>query len=144
MNKTLPDKYIRKAIYEAINNMTVDGFTIPCYDTRVTGSNKKPHYVIISSQNNQTENANKCGDIYRHFVLIDIVTTYKNSGNIGSRLLADNILDEVRNRTKSLTLDVASNLEIVWQRAQFPSDLNTITDNDSVFRKFIRIEFYIN
>ena len=31
MIKTLPDQYIRKSIYNAINNIVVDGNTIKCY-----------------------------------------------------------------------------------------------------------------
>lgn len=144
MNKNLPDKWIRKAVYDAINNISVDGNIIPCYDSKVTGRNKKPHYVLITTQNNIAENVNKCEKQWRSFILLDIVTTYKNSGNTGSRLLADNILDEVRNLTDNLTLDVSSGLKIVWQKDTFPNDIVTITDNNSIYRKFLRIELYIN
>ena len=32
MVKSLPDKWIRKAISNKINNIVVDGVMIPCYD----------------------------------------------------------------------------------------------------------------
>ena len=144
MNKTLPDKYIRKAIHSAINNMAVDGKTIRCFDYRVTGRKIPDYYTLITTQTNQVNKANKCEYAWESSVLIDIFTRYEGAGNPGSRLFADNILDKVRELTNSLTLDVSSNLKIVWQKQGFPNDIVSLTKTENVFRKFIRIEFYIN
>lgn len=144
MIKKLPDQYIRKAVYNAINNISVDGKTIPCYDYRVTGRTKKDYYTIISTQTNLVNKANKCEYSWNSSVLIDVFTRYNGSGNPGSRMFADNILDKVRELTDKLSLDVSSDLTIVWQRQSFPSDIVSITKNENVFRKFIRIDFYIN
>lgn len=144
MNKNLPDKWIRKAIKDALNGMTVNGVRIPCYDYNVTGNNKSDFYVLMTTQNNIAENVNKCEKQWRSFILLDIVARYSNSGNIGSRLKADDILDEVRSRVDNLVLDASSDLEIIWQKDTFPNDINTTTQNESVFRKFTRIELYIN
>lgn len=144
MIKKLPDQYIRKAVYNAINNISVDGKTIPCYDYRVTGRAKKDYYTIISTQTNLVNKANKCEYSWNSSVLIDVFTRYNGSGNPGSRLFADNILDKVRELTDKLSLDVSSDLTIVWQRQSFPNDIVSITKNENVFRKFMRIDFYIN
>ena len=144
MNKALPDKYVRKAIFNAINNMVVDGKTIKCFDYRVTGRKIPDYYTLITTQTNRVNKANKCEYSWNSSVLIDIFTRYEGAGNPGSRLFADNILDKVRDLTHSLTLDVASNLTIVWQRQGFPDDLVSLTKTENVFRKFMRIEFYIN
>ncbi len=144
MIKKLPDQYIRKAVYNAINNISVDGKTIPCYDYRVTGRTKKDYYTIISTQTNLVNKANKCEYSWNSSVLIDVFTRYNGSGNPGSRLFADNISDKVRELTDKLSLDVSSDLTIVWQRQSFPNDIVSITKNENVFRKFIRIDFYIN
>ena len=143
MVKTLPDTYIRKAISDAINNMIVDGYTIPCYDTNVVGQ-KNDYYVILSTQSSEVDRSVKCGYRWESNILIDIITIYDSNGNTGSRLLADNILNKVRELTNNLTLDVASGLEIVTQKQSFPSDLVTNTNNKIVYRKFLRIEFLIN
>lgn len=143
MVKSLPDKYIRKAIYNAINNIVVDGFTIPCYDTQVVGQ-PYDYYVILSTQNNEVDKSIKCGYRWESSILLDITTIYDSNGNTGSRLLADNILDKVRELTDNLTLDVASGLEIVSQNQSFPSDLVSTNLNTIVYRKFMRIEFLIN
>ena len=144
MIKKLPDQYIRKAIYNAINNIVVDGNTIKCYDYRVTGNSIPNYYTLMTTQTNQVVKANKCEYAWQSSVLIDIFTKYNGTGNTGSRLLADNILEEVKNQTNNLSLDVASNLTIVWQTQSFPNDIVSLTKTENVFRKFLRIEFYIN
>lgn len=144
MLKKLPDQYIRKAIYTAINNMNVDGKTIKCHDYRVSDSIKKDYYTIISTQTNLVNKANKCEYSWDSSVLIEVFTRYKSTGNTGSRLFADNILDKVRELTNSLAIDPVSDLKIVWQKQGFPNDLVSSTKNEVVFRKFMRIEFYIN
>ena len=143
MIKPLPDKYIRKAVFDAINNIVVDTKTIPCYDMRVTGDNKS-NYVLIQDQSNTVDESIKCGDRWESQILLEIYTSYLLSGNTGSRLLADNIVDKVRELTDNLTLDVASGMVIEEQTQSFPSDLNATTENKIVFRKFVRIEFLIN
>ena len=143
MIKPLPDKYIRKAVFDAINNIVVDTKTIPCYDMRVTGANQS-NYVLMQGQSSIVDESVKCGDRWESQVLLEIFTSYNLSGNTGSRLLADNITDKVRELTDSLTLDVSSGMTIETQTQSFPNDLDTTTANKVVFRKFIRIEFLIN
>ena len=144
MIKALPDKWVRKAIYDAINNMVVDTNTIPCHDTRVPPNGGKNHYVLMSTQTNDVDKSNKCEDSYESSILLDVVTSYIGAGNIGSRLLADNIMDKVRELTNELTLDVSSGLTILRQAQNFPNDIATITPNQNIFRKLMRIELFIN
>lgn len=144
MDKNLPSKWIRKAIYNAVNNVTINNENIKCYDSRIPGKSIPKNYILMSSQSSDVDKANKCESRWESSILLDIVTTYKSSGNTGSRLLADEITDAVRNLTKALVLDPASGLVIRNQTQSFPNDIVTITDNENIFRKFIRIEFTIN
>ena len=144
MIKPLPDKYIRKAVFNAVNNIVVDTLTIPAYDSRVTGNVIPQHFILMTTQTNQVNQMTKCGDVWESSILIDIVTTYDGSGNTGSRLLSDNILDAVRNATNNLVLDVASGLVVQKQIQDFPNDIVTITENENIFRKLIRLELTIN
>ncbi len=144
MNKSLPDKWIRKAVYDVVNNITVDSNVIRCYDTRVTGNIMPDHYILMTTQTNTVDKSIKCGYRWESSILLDMVTSYKSTGNTGSRLLVDNITDEVRNLTDVLTLDVASGLSILKQTQFFLNDISTITTNENIFRKFIRIELTIN
>jgi hypothetical protein len=144
MIKQLPDKYVRKAVFDAVNNIVVDTLTIPAYDSRVTGSVIPQHFILMTTQTNQVNQMTKCGDVWESSILIDIVTTYDGSGNTGSRLLADNILDAVRNATNNLVLDVSSGLVVQKQIQDFPNDIVTITENENIFRKLMRLELTIN
>tara|TARA_R110001599_G_scaffold5376_1_gene27340 strand:- start:81 stop:515 length:435 start_codon:yes stop_codon:yes gene_type:complete len=144
MIKPLPDKYIRKAVFDAVNNLVVDTLTIPAYDSRVSGNVIPQHFILMTTQTNQVNQMTKCGDVWESSILIDIVTTYDGSGNTGSRLLSDNILDAVRNATNNLVLDVASGLVVQKQIQDFPNDIVTITENENIFRKLMRLELTIN
>ena len=144
MIKQLPDKYIRKAVFDAVNNLVVDTLTIPAYDSRVSGNTIPQHFILMTTQTNQVNKMTKCGDVWESSILIDIVTTYDGSGNTGSRLLSDNILDAVRNATNNLVLDVASGLVVQKQTQDFPNDIVTITENENIFRKLMRLELTIN
>lgn len=144
MNLPLPDKWIRKAIRSLIHNMVVDTVTVPCYDYRVSGNTIPSAYVIMSTQSNVVNRRSKCGGKWESDLLLEVVVKYQGTNNPGTRLLADNILDNVRSLTQNLTLDVASGLKIVDQTESFPNDLATITETENVFRKFIRYELLIN
>lgn len=144
MDKVLPDKWIRKAVFDTVNNIVVDSNTIPCYDTYVSGEDNEDFYILMTTQTSEMRNDNKCEDQWISSVLLDIVTRYNGNGNVGSRLLADNIADEVRRLTYNLSLDAGSGLSIVWQRQDFEPDISTITRNQNVFRKLLRIEMLVN
>jgi hypothetical protein len=146
MNKTLPDKWVRKAVYNAINNITVDGVLIPCYDSHVTynaQSDEPQHYVLMTTQTNEVDKRNKCEWFYESSILLDVITSFSGAGNNGSRLLADNILDACRNALVGLDLDVVSGLEIITRTMNFPADITTDVGAEVIMRSFIRLEFTI-
>ena len=144
MNKPVPDKWIRKAVSDAIDGIIVDGITINCYDTLVTtdiNSDPPQHYILMTSQSNEVDKDNKCEWFWDSQLVIDIVTRYRTPGNTGSRLLADNIADEVLQQIDGLTLD--GGLEIVTQNVSFPSDLFLDTKKELIYRKIIRLQLKI-
>lgn len=147
MNKSLPDKWVRKAVYDAFNGTVVDSYTINVYDYKITldaNTDVPDHYIIISTQNNEVDKANKCEYMWESYCLLDIITTFPKKGNQGSRLLADNILDALRDALKDLTLDVASGMEIVNVSMSFPADLVANSDGKEIYRKFLRLYLQIN
>lgn len=146
MNKALPDKWIRKAVYDAFNGTLVDGETIYIYDTKVTNdanADIPDHYVIQSTQNNEVDKGDKCEWNWESYLLLDITTKFSKHGNQGSRLLADNILEALKDALSDLTLDVASGLEILNIRMSFPSDLSATSNGKIIYRKFLRLQLYI-
>jgi hypothetical protein len=143
MNKTLPNKWVRKAVYDLVNNITVNGNTIPCFDTRVTTNKIPSHYILTTTQSNTVDKNNKCESFWDSDILIDIITTYNGKGNPGSRLLSDDILDSVRNLTKDIQLDISSGLEIITRTQNVNGNVSTITDNQNVFRNLLRLTLVI-
>lgn len=139
MNKALPNKWVRKAVYDLVNNIVVNGNTIKCYDTRVSGKSIPYHYILLTTQSNSVDKNNKCEDFWDSDILIDIVTTYKSAGNPGDRELADDILDSVRNLTKDIQLDALSGLDIFTRTQRVEANISTITDNENVFRNLLRL-----
>ena len=139
----LPDKYIRKAIYDLCNGMVVNTETINVYDSRITGRIIPKHYILMTTQTNTVNESSKCGYRWESSILLDIVTRYPATNNTGSRLLADDIANEVRNLLETkLTLEPS--LNVIHQVLDFPNDISSVTENENIFRKFIRIELLIN
>ncbi len=144
MEKSLPDKWIRKAIFNLIDGLTVDGEDIFVYDTRKTGGLVDPDfYVIMSTQSNEVDKSSKCGHNWDSDILLDIRAVYRLQGNAGSRLLADNILDAVRDLVKDIQLDVSSGLSITRRTFSFPNDLNEVNEGEIIYRKFLRLTLFI-
>lgn len=142
MIKNLPDKWVRKAIFDVVNGITVDGNNILCFDSRVTG-NGLNNYILLTQQSNEVDKSTKCDDSWEHSILIEIYVRYLITGNTGSRLLADNIADQVRSLTHELTLDLASGFKIITQNQSFPNDIVDEDGSYMIYRKFIRKELLI-
>ena len=133
MLKINPNKYIRKAVYTAIDNMVVNGLTIPCYDTRVKPNENPNYYVLMTSQSKRRLNTNKCEEFWEADILLDIVTIYSAIGATGSRLLVDDIEDKVRDLTNNLKVN---NFTVLFQNVD-QNGLDNINDNKQLFRSFI-------
>lgn len=90
-----PDKWIRKEISERINNMVVSAKTIPCIDTNYTGNNQPLFYVAMSTQTKLIDELNKCNQEWDCTILLDAITRYSSPGNIGSRVLLNDIEERI-------------------------------------------------
>ena len=143
MIKNLPNKWIRKAVFDAIDDMEVDGYVIPSYDTYVTGPDQPDFYTLLSTQTSTVDKDNKCEWFWDSSIRIEAVTYYNRSGNPGEKALAEDMLDKIRELTNNLVLDPASNLEIFTQTQDFPGGLTISTEHENIFREFITITFRI-
>lgn len=136
-----PNKYLRKAFYDLLNNIVVDGHTIKCYDERVTGSTVPAHYILLSTQTKSEDKYTKCGDRWDCSILIDVVTTYPATGNTGSKLLAENIEEQIINLENTLTLEGGY---LINGKSLVSSDsIVVIGTTTNVFRQLIRFQYFI-
>lgn len=139
----LPDKYIRKALFTLIDGITVNTKTVNIYDTNIPGDTIPDQYVLMTTQTSDTEEGVKCGYRWNSSILLDVVTRYRSTGNTGSRLLADDIGEAIRNLLESkLTLE--GSLNVIDQKVNFLPDISSKTQSEIIFRKLIRIELLIN
>jgi hypothetical protein len=143
MNKSLPSKWIRKAAFDNLNGIFINNEVIPVYDEQVSGPIIPAHYILMTTQISDVDKNNKCEWFWNSSILLDIVTSYEKPGNPGSKLLADDIAEAVRDITKDLQLDTESGLEIITITQSFPPNITTVGDVENVFRNFVRLELII-
>jgi len=125
-----PNKHIRKAIYDAVNA------TYPCFDTQVTGKLNPTQYVIVSTQDKEDTNPTKCGHRWQVATLLDIVCIYNGAGNVGSRLVNDDMEQAIRTLLENITIP---GYTVLIQNFEYPSNLDSSTATQTVFRNFIRL-----
>ena len=143
MEKSLPDKWIRKVVYDLVDGITVNSEDIYVYDTKITGVLQPDFYVIMSTQTNEVNKFNKCEYLWDSELLLDVRATYQRAGNTGSRVQVDDMLDAVRNLVKDIQLDVSSGLVINKRILSFPNDLTEENDSEIIYRKFLRLTLSI-
>lgn len=136
MNKS-PDKWIRKAISERINNIVVNGITVPCIDTNYTGNNQPRFYVAMSTQTKLEANYTKCHSQWDCTILLDVITRYFTTGNTGSRVLCNDIEDRIISLMNNFQIeggfDVYRDVEV-----ENSTSMDGHDDDEVYFRQFIR------
>ena len=130
-----PDRHLRKAIFDKINNIVVSGKTIPCYDSRAT--NAPSNYVLLTAQTKEVEKSTKCDYRWTTSILIEIYTKVTSSGNTGSRLLLNDIEQAIYTLLQP-KITVAG-FENLTQNITFENSLETITESEIIFRSFLRL-----
>jgi len=125
-----PNKYVRKALYDAISP------EYPCYDMQVTGDDIPTQYVIISTQDKEHNRPTKCGGRWVTYTLLDIVCIYNGAGNVGSRVANDDIENTILSLIQNLQVD---GYTVISQGHEFPSNLDSSTSTQTVYRNFIRV-----
>ena len=130
-----PDKHIRKAIFDKINNIVVSGKIIPCYDSRAT--NAPSNYVLLTAQTKEVLKETKCDYEWETSTLIEIYTKVSSSGNTGSRVLLNDIEQAIYTLLlPKLTVQGFTN---ITQNITFENSLETITESEIIFRSFLRL-----
>jgi len=127
---TNPNKFVRKAIFDAVNP------TYQCFDMQVTGNVNPTQYVIISTQDKEIDKATKCGYRWVTNTLLDIVCIYNGTGNVGSRVANDDMENTILSLIENITVP---GYEIINRSYEFPSNLDSSTTTQTVYRNFIRV-----
>jgi hypothetical protein len=140
MTAILPDKYIRKEIYDRIHNMDIGGTLFKCYDTRATQSGAM-EYTLVSTQLNQPEDT-KCGGGWSNSTEIQvIIITEKNTG---SRVLLDDAVQEVLSELNDFSLPVATGLRVSNSKLSVDNEIIDDVGSKIAYRKIVRMQTTIN
>lgn len=125
-----PNKYVRKALFDAIST------EYPCFDMQVTGNTNPTQYVLISTQDKEHNRPTKCGGRWVTYTLLDIVCIYNGAGNVGSRVVNDDMETNILALIDNLQVD---GYTVISQGHEFPSNLDSSTSTQTVYRNFIRV-----
>jgi hypothetical protein len=132
---TNPDKYIRKAVSDLVNNIVVSSKIIKCFDSRAT--NAPLEYVLLTAQTKEVDKATKCDYRWDSSLLIEIYTKTTSSGNTGSRVLLNDIEQAIY--TLLLPKLTVIGFQTLTQNIAFENQLETITDTEIIMRSFLRL-----
>lgn len=136
-----PDKFIRKAVFEATNNIVVSGKIIKTFDSRLTGNANLTEYILMTAQDKDVLKNTKCEYEWGASLLIEIYTRYSSAGNTGSRLLLNDIEQAVMDvLNPKLTIQGFTN---VTQNITYETSLETVTDTDNIYRSFLRLNLIL-
>lgn len=136
----LPDKWIRRELHDRLDDIIVDSTTVPVYDINATNFDGK-YYIILSTQSN-TRSENKCGGVFNHDILLDIVTRYPL--NTGSRVFADDICQQIIDSLEEFEMPEDSEMKLHNLNFTLPPDLTSQTQSEIIHRKFIRLQISIS
>ncbi|MVW92451.1 hypothetical protein FCL53_10790 [Elizabethkingia meningoseptica] len=131
------DKWIRKYFVDTLNNMVVSGKTITIHDMRVPDN--KDAYILMTTQQKSEGDPTKCDTPWDCYITLDVVTIYNNIA--GSRLLADDIMEEIMKRTQNV---LVNGFTVKKRSLDFPPDISTITSTQAIFRKLITFNLIIS
>lgn len=132
-----PDKFIRKAVFDATNNIVVNSKIIKTFDSRLTGNADLTEYILMTAQDKDVLKNTKCEHEWNCSLLIEIYTRYSSVGNTGSRSLLNDIEQAVMDvLNPNLTIQGFSN---VIQNITYETSLETVTDTENIYRSFLRL-----
>ena len=132
-----PDKYIRKAIYDLLNNIVVSGKTIKCFDSRVFGNQDVTDYIILANQTKNIDKATKCEYRWNGTIMIEIYTRSSSS-----RVLLNDIEQAVTDLlSPKITVE---NYEVIYQDISYLTQLESFTETENIYRSFMTLELTLN
>jgi hypothetical protein len=94
-----PDKWIRKAIFDALTLIN-----IPCFEVRQGQGSNNP-YVIITTQSKSIEKGNKCKYHWDCNVSLEIIQRIVKTGNTASKVAINDIEKQILFIINSLVVE---------------------------------------
>lgn len=131
-----PNKYIRKYFYETLNGIVVNGQSVKVYDSHTP--NNDNFLIILSTQTGSEDWQSKCSVDKNRSINLDVIV--RKSGNVGSRAMLDDIVEQILSRTKEIQIE---NFNVQYWNVTMPTDLTTSTSTETIYRQIINYNFNI-
>lgn len=131
-----PNKYIRKYFYETLNGIIVNGQSVKVYDSHTP--NNDNFLIILSTQTGSEDWQSKCSVDKNRSINLDVIV--RKSGNVGSRAMLDDIVEQILSRTKEIQIE---NFNVQYWNVTMPTDLTTSTSTETIYRQIINYNFNI-
>lgn len=131
-----PNKYIRKYFYETLNGIVVQGQTFKVYDSHTP--NNDNFLIILSTQTGSEDWRDKCSIDKNRSINLDVIV--RKSGNVGSRAMLDDIVEQILVRTKEIQIE---NFKVQHWQVTLPTDLSISTTTETIYRQIINYNFNI-
>ena len=99
-----PNKHIRKYFFDTLNNVSVSGQEIPCFDSRQATENHNICFLMLD-QNNDRQKESKCNLATTQNLTIEVIERVQRFGNTGSRVLLDDATELVYNAFDNININ---------------------------------------
>ena len=140
----LPNKWLRKAIFDALDGLEVNREPINVYDTNVTSREDLAHYIVLSTQTATVTRSNSCKDLWNATIIIEAVTVEPNAGLGGSRVKLDNVTQLVYDRLTNLEFHEQAGLNFFSYRLDSKNTLSSTTNNKLINRNILQLTAVIH
>lgn len=131
-----PNKYIRKYFFNTLNSIIVQGQTVKVYDSHTP--NNDNFLIILSTQTGSEDWQSKCSIDKNRSINLDVIV--RKSGNVGSRAMLDDIVEEILSRCKNIEIE---NFKVQYFNVTLPNDLSISTSTETIYRQIINFNFNI-
>jgi hypothetical protein len=134
----IPDTEVRKAFIALIS-----GLNIPVFDEVVPKNiDIPPTRVLLSTQTDSQVSTNKCGHLWNHTLLIDIVSECPQG--FSNKSVVDGIYNSINNLVDLASGDISLNGFVVYNtQLQNSHDMYWNGPSISTNRKLVRYQFVI-
>lgn len=139
MSNIIPDTAVRTAFISLLG-----GIGTPLYETRVP-ENIDPipaQRVLLSTQTDRQANTNKCGHLWRHSILLDIIS--ENVRGYSNKSVVEAIANQI-NAIIDVQSDIPVNGFVIYDTTiENIHDMDFDTATKSINRKLVTYSFIIN
>lgn len=134
-----PNKHIRKYFFDTLDNQSVLGVAMQCFDSRQATEDVNACFLLLD-QNNDREDETKCNLKVTQALTIEVIQRVPRFGNSGSRLFLDDATNLVYTAFDNINLSGY----FITQKNISDNSVITYDDQEILNRNILTLTFKIN